>query len=183
MLKHFTRIYNHITPCIKPEHITTVTWLIFLSDSTYSVDVLFLFIYILGICFELFSYIPVLLYDIMLIVILARMLYTISGNRIQLCLLHGSIYTCSQYKMSRCMGKPTICIGENKAAVSFALTAKLISAFVLATRIVQFLYFLNPKFQAQTIFCDCTGWFVLDLVRTQIVGFLMHRLKCLICTL
>ena len=40
------------------------------------------------------------------------------------------------------MGKPTICIGENKGAV----TAKLISAFVFATRIVQFLYFLNSKF-------------------------------------
>ena len=44
--------------------------------------------------------------------------------------------------MSHRMGKPTICIGENKGAV----TAKLISAFVFATRIVQFLYFLNPKF-------------------------------------
>ena len=32
--------------------------------------------------------------------------------------------------------------------ISFAVTAKLISAFVFATRIVQSLYFLNPKFQA-----------------------------------
>ena len=32
--------------------------------------------------------------------------------------------------------------------ISFAVTAKLISAFVFATRIVQFLFFLNPKFQA-----------------------------------
>ena len=51
------------------------------------------------------------------------------------------------------MGKPTIAIGENKglffkAQISFAVTAKLISAFVFATRIVQFLYFLNPKFTA-----------------------------------
>ena len=44
--------------------------------------------------------------------------------------------------LSRCMGKPTICIGENK------VTAKLTSAFVFATWIVQFLYFLNPKFPA-----------------------------------
>ena len=39
------------------------------------------------------------------------------------------------------MGKPTICIG---------VTAKLISAFVFATRIVQFLFYLTPKFQASS---------------------------------
>ena len=32
--------------------------------------------------------------------------------------------------------------------MSLAVTAKLISAFVFATQIVQSLYFLNPKFQA-----------------------------------
>ena len=47
------------------------------------------------------------------------------------------------------MTKATICIGENKGADqlrsrSFAVTAKLIIAF--ATRIVQFLYILNPNF-------------------------------------
>ena len=34
--------------------------------------------------------------------------------------------------------------------ISFAVTAKLISTFVFATRIVQFLYFLNIKFQASS---------------------------------
>ena len=48
------------------------------------------------------------------------------------------------------MGKPTICIGKNKDADSFAVTAKLISAFVFATQIVQFLFFLNPNFQASS---------------------------------
>ena len=48
------------------------------------------------------------------------------------------------------MGKQTICIGENKDADQ--LTAKLISAFVFATRIVQFLLYLNPKFQASSSF-------------------------------
>ena len=48
--------------------------------------------------------------------------------------------------MSRHMGKPTICICENKL-----VTAKLISAFVFATRIVHFLFFLNPKFQASSL--------------------------------
>ena len=38
------------------------------------------------------------------------------------------------------MGKPTICIGENK------------DAFVFATRIVQFLLYLNPKFQVSSFF-------------------------------
>ena len=48
------------------------------------------------------------------------------------------------------MGKPTICICENKYADQ--LTAKLISFFVFATRIVQFLFYLNPKFQASSSF-------------------------------
>ena len=39
---------------------------------------------------------------------------------------------------------------KTKTQISFAVTAKLISAFVYATRIVQFLYFLNPKFQASS---------------------------------
>ena len=50
-------------------------------------------------------------------------------------------------QMSRLMRKPTICIGENKDAD--AATAKLISAFILATWKVQFL-FLSPKFQASS---------------------------------
>ena len=37
---------------------------------------------------------------------------------------------------------------KTKTQISFAATTKLISAFVFATRIVQSLYFLNPKFQA-----------------------------------
>ena len=39
---------------------------------------------------------------------------------------------------------------KTKAQISFAVTAKLISAFVFATRTVQFLFFLNPKFQASS---------------------------------
>ena len=35
---------------------------------------------------------------------------------------------------------------KTKAQISFAVTAKLISAFIFATRIVQFLFFLNQKF-------------------------------------
>ena len=39
---------------------------------------------------------------------------------------------------------------KTKTQISFAVTAKLIRAFVFATRIVQSLYFLNPKFQASS---------------------------------
>ena len=39
---------------------------------------------------------------------------------------------------------------KTKAQISFAVTAKLISAFVFAKWIVQFLYFLNPKFPASS---------------------------------
>ena len=36
---------------------------------------------------------------------------------------------------------------KTKTQISFAVTAKLINVFVFATRIVQSLYYLNPKFQ------------------------------------
>ena len=54
---------------------------------------------------------------------------------------------------------------KTKTQISFAVTAKLISAFVFATRIVQSLYFLNPEFQASSHLvwlyspvCVGTGW-------------------------
>ena len=47
--------------------------------------------------------------------------------------------------LRRHIGKPTICICKNG---KYAVTAKLISAFVFATRIVQVLFYLHPKFQA-----------------------------------
>ena len=44
--------------------------------------------------------------------------------------------------------KTDFAYAKTKTQISFAVTAKLISAFVFATRIVQSLYFLNPKFYA-----------------------------------
>ena len=41
---------------------------------------------------------------------------------------------------------------KTKAQISCAVTAQLISAFVFATWIEQFLLFLNPKFQASSLF-------------------------------
>ena len=48
------------------------------------------------------------------------------------------------------MRKPTICIGENKGADQLRSNCEADHAFVFATRIVQFLYFLilNPQFPA-----------------------------------
>ena len=40
--------------------------------------------------------------------------------------------------------------GKTKAQISFAVTAKLISAFVFATLILQFLFILNPNFQVSS---------------------------------
>ena len=39
---------------------------------------------------------------------------------------------------------------KTKTQISFVVTAKLISAFVFATKMVQSLYFLNTKFQASS---------------------------------
>ena len=50
---------------------------------------------------------------------------------------------------------------KTKAQISFAVTAKLIIAFVFATRIVQLLYFLNPKFRASSqLLCLYSSVFV-----------------------
>ena len=46
--------------------------------------------------------------------------------------------------------KTVFAYAKTKTQISFAVTAKLISAFVFATRIVQSLFFLNPKFQASS---------------------------------
>ena len=50
------------------------------------------------------------------------------------------------------MGKPTICIGENKDADQLRGNREADHAFVFTTRIVQFLFYLNPKFQASSSF-------------------------------
>ena len=57
-----------------------------------------------------------------------------------------SVYRC----MHRVVRKPFFCICENKDADQLRGTAKLISAFVFATWIVQFLFYLNPKIQASS---------------------------------
>ena len=54
------------------------------------------------------------------------------------------------------MGKPTIGIGENKDADQLRgnpeADQRLCFRYVFATRIVQFLFYFNPKFQASSSF-------------------------------
>ena len=52
--------------------------------------------------------------------------------------------------MSRVVRKWAFAYAKTKTQISFAVTAKLISAFVFATRRVQFLFYLNLKFQASS---------------------------------
>ena len=82
----------------------------------------------------------------------------------RLIFFHSSLY------MSLRMEKPTICIGENKDADQLRLCIRYTDSTI--SRLSKY------KIQPLTIFCDCTARFVSDLVGTQIVGFLTHRLKC-----
>ena len=52
--------------------------------------------------------------------------------------------------MSLVVRKPFFAYAKTKTQISCAVTAKLISAYVFATWIVQTLYFLNPTFQASS---------------------------------
>ena len=89
---------------------------------------------------------------------------------------HQSKWKFNNLDVSHRIRKPTICIGENKGAV----TAQLISTFVFATQIVQSLFFLIPNFKILAIFCDCTACLCCTWSETQIVGFLTHRLICFV---
>ena len=81
-------------------------------------------------------------------------------------------------KLSRLMRKRTFIYAKTKAQISFAVTAKLISAFVFVTRIVYWIYIhYIQNFQSLAILCACTARFVSNLSGNNIVGFLMTRLK------
>ena len=55
-------------------------------------------------------------------------------------------------KMSRDARKLDYCLCENKVADRLCSNCTAINPFVFATPIVQFLFFLNPKFQAFELF-------------------------------
>ena len=65
---------------------------------------------------------------------------------------------------------------KTKAQISFAETAKLISAIVFATQIVQSLLFLNLKFQAFSHLLCLYISVCAEPVQNLFVGFLMTRL-------
>ena len=60
------------------------------------------------------------------------------------------------------MIKLDFCLCKNKGADQH--TAQLISGFVFATQIVQFLFCSNQRFKFLAFFCDCTCRFVSELV-------------------
>ena len=70
---------------------------------------------------------------------------------------------------------------KTKAKINFTVTTKLSNAFVFATWIVQFLYFLNPKFPASNHLLSvqpglCETWSTLYTVdATKFVK--LHRLN------
>ena len=67
------------------------------------------------------------------------------------CRRHSCLIDFQPLDMNRVVRKPVFAYANTKTQISFAvLTAKLTSAFVFATRIVESLYFLNPKFQASS---------------------------------
>ena len=74
------------------------------------------------------------------------------------------------------MRKPDFRLCDNKDTNSCAVNAQLISAFVFATLIVPFLFYLNPKFQASSHL----PWFYISvcdwLHRNSRTGFLASRL-------
>ena len=89
-------------------------------------------------------------------------------------------YTCifTALYLRRVVRKSAFAYAKTKTqisfAISFAVTVKLISPFIFATRIVQTLYFLN--FRPLAIFYRYTAWFVSDLMKTPKTGFLRTRL-------
>ena len=72
------------------------------------------------------------------------------------------------------MGKPTICIGENKGADQ--LRGNREADQRLCFRYLDSTVLLLLKLLA--LFCDGTGWFVSDLFGNHIVGFPTRRLIC-----
>ena len=80
--------------------------------------------------------------------------------------------------MSHLVGKPTICIGENKDADQ--LRGNREADQRLCFRYSDSTIPLPLNFGLLALFCACTGRFVSDLFGNHIVGFPTRRLICLI---
>ena len=79
--------------------------------------------------------------------------------------------------LSRCMGKPTICIGENKCVDQ--LRSNCESDQRLCFRCTDSTIPLLSKSKISSFFFACTARFVSDLVGTKLVGFLTHMPICM----
>ena len=71
------------------------------------------------------------------------------------------------------MGKPKICICENKDVDQLRSNCEADQRHGKYHSVT----FLIQNLQPLTIYCDCTARFVSDLDGTQILDFLTHRLK------
>ena len=76
------------------------------------------------------------------------------------------------------MGKPTICIGENKGADQ--LRGNIEADQRLCFRYSDSTIPPLLKSELLAVFCDSTAWFVSDLVGNHIVGFPTRRLKLIV---
>ena len=86
------------------------------------------------------------------------------------------------------MGKPTICIGENKDAdqlcsnctadqrLCFRYSDSTFPLLLISKVYISSSTYIQ-SFKLLALFCDYTAWFVLDLVGNKIVGFVIRRLN------
>ena len=76
------------------------------------------------------------------------------------------------------MGKPTICIGENKEADQLRSDCKADQrlCFRYSDSTIPLLLKIR-NFKLLALFCACTGGFVSDLVGNHIAGFPLRRLN------
>ena len=116
-------------------------------------------------------------------------IYVLSKNKKNVSFFHLkiTIFTAVKY-CSILHGHVCVMYLKTKTHVSFAVTAKLISVFVFATWVVQYIYSLNPKFQAYVFatrnfmalftFCDYTARFVSGLVGKPKSHTEAHMILC-----
>ena len=97
-----------------------------------------------------------------------------------LCILLG-FWFCLGYRlsqhMSHPMGKPTICICENKDADQLRGNREADQRLCFRYSDSTIPLLLIRNFKILTIFCACTGRFVSDLFENHIVGFPTRRLN------
>ena len=76
------------------------------------------------------------------------------------------------------MGKPTICIGENKDADQLRGNREADQRLCFRFSDSTIPLLLKSEISRLALFCDCTDRFVSDLFENHIVGFPTRRLIC-----